>query len=1329
MARKFNDGRQNEVLMNEQHYNIYKLMQYYLSRPDDIKKGPQSLDDYDNIENGALWLDKYTNNGTADLKYFENGVWKLLFGNKFKLIIDILSPTEPENPIEGQLWINPSGMLTYYKNGQFIPIKSVLSDVEASNPYLYDDFLIIRSLTHTRAVLSNVSKFIFSNAPIEKYRIGKLYYYQQGVLDDNGNLYVCCQKHYFTNVDELFDTNYWLRVDTLIPYLVPNANYDKYFADEYFLHQKEEVRTGEIGKKEFRCLAATLQNEDNSRLHDCLKADVVNDPGYYDCLYATTDSTDTDNKDTPPKPVDESGLMPVATMSYEEDNIIHYPLGFDTESGGFYYQGKYYDYNDYKMILEIDDGSIYTGKKNTVIDLDNCYEKKNNDIDDPYEEKGYIPNTTTSIYVPENDLLRSLEDDHIPEFDIDYNEQKIMTAVHVNPIRINKINKYLIAIKDSNIIEISPENTEFYLVKNGYGKLLIENSEDGEIYDYCKCTINGSSCIRLSDKIMQKAKDIKNDYLYIYAVNYDFSNNVKTAGKLKRKKIFLNNSGRIYIGPQDIKNICVFAQGLYFQRDKYTYTYDYKTGYLQFKYKLLNSNKSTADLSIIRFPEVINGTITTSNYNEKNYIEGRGYKIDLNTIIGNQKHCIGFLSGLQCDFGKDYKFYPDDNFCVYFPNITKEYLKAHNGSIKWSIVKTDRFRDSKVVFEMYRGLTKATTIKNSNSKDIACIRISRDKALSSEEEPFLDYNETPIVFVDGLLIDQNDLVIEENYITIKDLKAGQKVLLLADSNKNISKDDLIVKTEVLFNKTKLDSEYAIREDGSDSKIVEDKAFVNNKFDGESYIYEDTRYEHNIYDFTKIIENNSDNILYQESISNMSINTESCDSILLYFEKGIKCDNCSVAFTEYPIHPVSNQICHIVNSNEDTWYIFNEDLGSWMPIPKFKDEEHKIPNPFYSDVVNTIGYTTYPKHAAILNGIQNQKYCTYFAYTYSDTIEEPLQTGYCYPDGKIGNNDDDNEFVLGPKHYYIPGKNELSVYLNGIKQNLDSYNSINFEKSTSRECNINESDKFALCYNDGSCLKASEGFFTYKISKHDDSYYKYNKNPLTDNEISQYQKDGYDVELISMPNKNIIFYVVERCESGESTACSKTILTYKDSLSSKGAFANNTYYNPKMDLCKGHVKVYINGLRQPFGSFKDKNNKDLQCYSIIDSHTIKFNNIMIGGINNNLGNNDDPKFPINVLQPNRTYEVMDEILVETRSDLSLRELTIPLMSGQVEFGAKDGLPDDLFKSKDFIMIYINGRAYGNNFKNNGKIITLNDFTINEAISFKETDNNFITFEWR
>lgn len=1326
MARKFNEGRQNEVLMNNQLYRQYKLFQYFLSRPDDIKKGPQSLDDYDNIQNGALWLDKFSNPESADLKYFENGVWKLLFGNKFKLIMDILSPVEPEDPIEGQLWINASGMLTYYKSGQFIPIKSVLSDVESSNPYLYDDFLIIRSLNNSgQAVLSNVSKFIFSNAPIKKYVIGKLYYYQQGALDDKGNLYVCCQKHYCINANELYDTKYWIRVDTLIPYLVPNTNYDKFFADEYFLHQKEVVRAGEISKKKFRCLAVTLAGEDNSRLHDCLAVKVENDEGYYDCIYATTDNNITDEK-----PVNKKGLIPAVTMNYEDDDIIHSPLGFDTESGEFYYQGKYYDYNDYNMVLELQDGNEYTGKKNTVINLDDCYENKDSNVDDSYEDKGYIPNTTTSIYIPENDLTRNIDDDHVPSFDIDYNKKKIMTAVHVNPTRINKISKYLIAIKKSNIISIPADNTEFYLVKNGYGKLLIENSEDGQIFDYSRCVINGNTYIRLSDRIMQEAKSPTDSHLYIYAIHYDFSNSVKTAGKLKRNKIFLNNTGRIYIGPQDLKNICVFAQGLYFQRDKYTYTYDYNTGYLQFKYKLLNSNKSTADLSIIRFPEVINGAITTENYNEKNFIEGRGYKIDLNTLIGNQRHCIGFISGLQCDFDKDFKFYPDDKYCVYFPNITKDYLKAHNGSIKWTIVKTDRIEDSKVTFEMYRGLTKATTIQNLSSKDIACIKISRDKSLATEDLPFLDYNETPIVFVDGLLIDQNDLVIEENYITIKDLKTGQKVLLLADSNKNISKEDLIVKTEVLYNTKKLDPKYAIKEDNDGSKIVEDSAFVDNEFDGKSYIYEDTRYKHNIYDYSKIIENNSDNMLYQESISNMNINTGACDSVLLYFEKGIKCDSAAVTSTEFPDYPIPGQVCHIVNSLEDSWYIYDEDINEWTIIPKQKIKgNNKVINPLYSDIVNTIGYSTYPKHASILNGIENQKYCTYFAYTYSDTIEEPLQTGYVYPDGKTGNNDDRNEFVLEPKHYYIPGKNELSVYLNGIRQNLDSYNMQNFEISTSRECDINESNKFVLCYDDGSCMKNEEGFYTYKISKINDYYYIYKKKALTDEEIKDYKKDGSSIELVSSPNKNVIFYVIERCETGESAACVRTILTYKDSLSSKGAFANNTYYNPNMDLCKGHVKVFVNGLRQPFGSFKDKDNNDLQCYSIIDSHTIKFNSVMIGGINTNLGSNDNPKFPINALQPNRNYEIMNEILVETRNDLSLRELTIPFKSGQVEFGSKDGLPDDLLKSKDFIMIYINGMAYGNNFTNNGKIITLKEFSIDESISFKNSDNNFITFEWR
>ena len=160
------------------------------------------------------------------------------------------------------------------------------------------------------------------------------------------------------------------------------------------------------------------------------------------------------------------------------------------------------------------------------------------------------------------------------------------------------------------------------------------------------------------------------------------------------------------------------------------------------------------------------------------------------------------------------------------------------------------------------------------------------------------------------------------------------------------------------------------------------------------------------------------------------------------------------------------------------------------------------------------------------------------------------------------------------------------------------------------------------------------------------YKKYCHDKLSDDDIKELNDQGYELDLLSEPNENIIFYVIEPCETGEEMACEKTILTYKNSLSSRGAFANNTYYDRNMNLCKGNVRVFVNGLRQPYGSFKDSNNNDIICYSIVDSHTIKFNDMLIGGSTSNLGSMDDPKFPINTLQQNRNHGVLDEIIVET-----------------------------------------------------------------------------------
>lgn len=1339
--RKFTDGRQNEVLLNPKHYSIYKIMENFLTRPDNIQKGPVSLEDYEDIQNGALWLDKYSNFNSADLKYYENGFWKLLFGDKFQMIINILSPTEPENPVEGQLWINPSGTLMYYKNGQFVPIKANLSDVEETNSYQYEDFLIISPLHQApQAVLSNVSKFIFSNTPIEKWETGKLYYYQQGVLDDNENLYVCIQKHYSTEETELFDTNYWVRVDTLFQYLVPSTRYDKFFADEYFLHEKELPKNSDIVNLDFSMLGATLDTEDRNVVHEYLRADIVDDKGYYDSLIAELLNEEGNNEPTindEPNINLNDTFMPVATMVYESDDIIHYPLSFDTEVDGFYFEGTYYSYDDYTTVLEtpaITDGNQLTEK--ITINLDDCYEETNPIEEDPYEEKGYIPNTTVSIYIPENDVLRSVEDDHIPEFDFHYYENKYISAVHVNPVRLNKIDKYLIEI-NSSIIQVPAECTEYYLIKDGYGKLLTENSEDGQIFDYAKRVINGNTYIKLSDKIMHKIEQANKNNLssgtyehyYIYALHYDFSNNVKKAGKLYRKKVFVNNPGRIYIGPQNMNNICVFAQGLYYYKDKYTYEYNYETGYLQFKYKLLGSTNSNADLTVIRFPDVFTGTISTSNYRDYNYIEGRGYKIDLNQLIANPDHCIGFLSGIQSKTTKDFKFYPDDNTSVYFPQITKEYVKNHGGMVKWTIVCTDVIKDGKVAFEMYRGITHAieSEIGSLTGDKQVIIPISRDKNDIKEGELFLDHLETPILFIDGLLIDQTDITISETCLTVTNLKAGQEVLMLADTNSNFTMDDLLIKSEIYVDSNRIDPKYAVEEESTRKKILEDGTI-------DSYVYEDIVYQHDIYDYSKLIDNYSDSIIYQESISNLSIKVENCDSILLYFEKGLKVDSEAVNQTSYPIQPVDGQIIHIVNNTEDKWMKYSKTADMWSEIPKYTLNRFgvELPNRGYSNLVDTIGYTLYPRHVSILNGIQNQNYCTYFAYVYSDTVEKPLLTGYCIPNGIIGNNEPYNEFKLGIKHFYLPARNELSVYFNGIKQNLDTFQSENFANSYTKECDVNNTTGFTLCIDDGTkegkAIDRYEGYFTYSIHNINSEYKKYCHEKLSDEEINELNKDGYEVDLLSVPNENVIFYVIEPCETGEEMACEKTILTYKNSLSSSGAFANNTYYDRNMNLCKGHVRVFVNGLRQPFGSFKDSHNNDVICYSIVDSHTIKFNDMLIGGSCSNLGSINDPKFPINTLQPNRNHEVLDEILVETRNDLNLRELTIPIKNGQVEFTEKDGLPMDLFKTKDFIMIYINGRAYGNNYSNNGKIIALNDLSKDDAFKFNQ-EENFITFEWR
>lgn len=144
--RRFDIGRQNETLLNEEHYNIFKILEPYLKAgsPNDPSTGPVSGQGIDGIKEGAMWIDRNLDPTNSDLKYYSNGQWNLFFKDRFKITGDIISIDEPSEPIEGQLWIDSQGVLNYYHKGVFKPIKAVPDNsYENVNLQGFEDFIFM----------------------------------------------------------------------------------------------------------------------------------------------------------------------------------------------------------------------------------------------------------------------------------------------------------------------------------------------------------------------------------------------------------------------------------------------------------------------------------------------------------------------------------------------------------------------------------------------------------------------------------------------------------------------------------------------------------------------------------------------------------------------------------------------------------------------------------------------------------------------------------------------------------------------------------------------------------------------------------------------------------------------------------------------------------------------------------------------------------------------------------------------------------------------------------------------------------------------------------
>lgn len=866
-------------------------------------------------------------------------------------------------------------------------------------------------------------------------------------------------------------------------------------------------------------------------------------------------------------------------------------------------------------------------------------------------------------------------------FPIEMVDGKTANAVHVNPKRLHSITKKFIMIDKLNpIIEVPEDNTEFYGFYGGVGKLLLK-TDDANTTEYTSVVSNNIDCIKLTRKVAYT-------YDFVYAIHYEFlDTKIKTLGKVTKNRQKLNDSNYIWIGPANANNLCVFAQGLFYAQDKDdinpTWSYNPETEYLYISEKLQDYENmvKTFDFSVIQFPEKFEG-IVTDNFEMVNGKEM--FRINLPAGYPKSTNFIVFTSGLALDVvaGEVVK-HPTNPRVIYIPSITRD-MFLNSDKIFYCVAGCQGTFDGKEV-DMYRGSVTASYARQFGVH----IPIYTDPNYPVENGLLLRDNEAPLLFVDGVLVFQSEIERGNDYITIYGLQQGQEVLLLADfKDPSLGDDEL-----------------------------------------------------------------SDSLIFEDTISYSTIPTPQSDATIVYVANSILSDASAVYTSKKPEgEGYHGEIRYHINYDADTWYKYDGTTGKWVEI--LQSEMHIDPitqeqTPLI-DVLdkNSRGYTHSKKSISFLQNI-NSQVCTYLAYQFSDSIEKPLLMGYAYPNGKDGVNVNSSTVLADPqpfktsgRHVYVPGRNELTLYLNGIRQEVSSPNDIGFSNSKNREGAIGKYDEFVLAIDDGTkegkALASEEGYHVYSLKKWNEESSIVSNKVLSASEIKAYEDEGWKVEYISQPNRNVVFYVIEPCETGEYKACTRKVLTYKNALASEGAYVNNTYTTDEFILTRGNIRVFINGLRQPYGNYTTLESLETDdpyrlAYKIIDQRTIEIQDPLIGGMGGNEGTLNNPLFEIGeVQQPDGSFvkkyhEVIDTIVIESRTDNKLREITVPIKDNSGEFGEEDGLPSELFKTKDRVMIYINGMAYGKEYKiENNKIKLLNS-EIRQMLGNSKKD--VITFEWR
>lgn len=402
------------------------------------------------------------------------------------------------------------------------------------------------------------------------------------------------------------------------------------------------------------------------------------------------------------------------------------------------------------------------------------------------------------------------------------------------------------------------------------------------------------------------------------------------------------------------------------------------------------------------------------------------------------------------------------------------------------------------------------------------------------------------------------------------------------------------------------------------------------------------------------------LLFDNAISFTTIPLDNnIDDALLFAESSLIIDGgaCTTTSTDTS-NAVDNEIKYIKTATNEGWYEYSEEYGTWNPITN-EDSKTLLD-------MSTTGYTVNSKTLNVLQNLGNVN-CTYYAYKFANSIEQPLIKDYT-DNYEI----QDNVVLYKINDKYPLTKNALSVWINGIKQNITEYHD-------------STNDVYG---------------FTMSV-------------PTDENNKT----------LDIMPTA---FYIIEKPETNENKSCVREFLSQSTNY--------GLYTTTSTILSPGVPRLFIDGYRQPQNSYviNDSNTFTLLEPALGPDNQ----NVITTDKNGNTAVVTVDSKSIVEIEIRQDYRLNEQTIILTDEAIeNITKGNVAVLTPSIEFYNSQTLKEEIFSvTASEVCIYFNGASCGREFEidQESKTITIEISKLCEPNDGSNTPlkaNDKITFEWR